>query len=290
MSSACALLRDRGRVVIVGDVQVDVPRAVGIRARGRHPLLALVRPGALRPRVRGARPRLSDRLRPLDRTAQHGRLSRAGGKRTDRCRGSHHGGSPSIGAARRMSGCSRERHSPLGMVLQYGPASTPLARAAPEPRRRRSRSPAEGERDRGRKLRAEDADPERARKAGFDARRDRERQGALGEGGRRPVRVCCERRAMTEAIARSRRGSRRDRDATRVACCPGRGGPTRRQGGVRREAAVPDHRGAGSAPSGRGRARGVRCSSASIDATRRWRLPCEITSGAAVRRSNCTTA
>ena len=51
-----------------------------LRQGARGPLLALVRPRPLRPDLRGGRGRLPDRLRPLDRAAQHGLLPGPGGR------------------------------------------------------------------------------------------------------------------------------------------------------------------------------------------------------------------
>ena len=69
--------------MIVGDVGLDLPRPL-LRPRARPAPLALLRPGPLRPRLRAARPRLPDRLRPLDRGAQHRVLPRADRQRQGR--------------------------------------------------------------------------------------------------------------------------------------------------------------------------------------------------------------
>ena len=57
-----------------------------LRQGAGRPLLALVRPRPLRPDLRGGRGRLPDRLRPLDRAAQHGLLPRPAGRGSARPR------------------------------------------------------------------------------------------------------------------------------------------------------------------------------------------------------------
>ena len=104
-----------------------------LREGARPACLALVRAGPLRPRVRGARPRLSDRLRPLDRAAQHERVSRprrleAGRRRVARSPSA----SPSSRRPRPTNGCVGAERSPLGIVLEYDPGPEP---GPPPPRR-----------------------------------------------------------------------------------------------------------------------------------------------------------
>ena len=102
---AAELCRDRGRVVVVGDVGMEVPRAAVLREGARAARVALVRSGPLRPGVRGARARLSGRLRALDRAAEHGRVSRAGRVRAGRrSKRSSTSASPSTRRRRRTNG------------------------------------------------------------------------------------------------------------------------------------------------------------------------------------------
>ena len=78
------MCRKRGRIVLVG---VDRPRAVArrlLREGADLPGLLLLRPGPLRPELRGEGPRLSGRLRALDRAAQLRGGARHDGRRPPR--------------------------------------------------------------------------------------------------------------------------------------------------------------------------------------------------------------
>ena len=68
------IARDRGTVVVVGDVGMRLPRHPLLREGAHAQALALLRPRPLRPVVRGDGRRLPARLRALDRAAQHGRV------------------------------------------------------------------------------------------------------------------------------------------------------------------------------------------------------------------------
>ena len=71
---AAHLARDRARVVLVGDVALDIPRARYYEKELEIRLSRSYRTRPLRPRVRGARPRLPDRIRALDGAPKHGRV------------------------------------------------------------------------------------------------------------------------------------------------------------------------------------------------------------------------
>ena len=132
---AATLLRDRGRVVVVGDVHVEVPRGPVLRARDRDPLSR-----APTGRV-GTTASTRNEASTIQSATSGGpsnatwRVPRSGGDRTNRRRGSHPGADAGRATQRRpMSAARRRTLSPLGIVLEYGPTELHLPRRASGPR------------------------------------------------------------------------------------------------------------------------------------------------------------
>ena len=189
---AVRLLRDRGRVVIVGDVKVDIPRAVGY---GREVDIRFSRSYGPGRYDREYEERGLDYpigyVRWTERRNMAAFLELVASGRIDVDALVHE----RIAVDHAPDAYDRllsAKASPLGVVLQYGAQEYgPVAERPPSP----VRTPGpigrrhHGERDRGGQLRAEGADPGAAQ-GRLCARRNRECQGALSEDRRRPVRVC----------------------------------------------------------------------------------------------------
>ena len=137
---AAELARDRARDRRHRQVQARPALDRLLREGARRPVLPLLRARPLRPELRGARHRLSDRLRPLDRAPQHGMRARPAGRGTAQFRRDHQ----RRGAVRRR-GRGRTRRSTAASCRAsawcssyplQGSAVEAVATAPPAPARR----------------------------------------------------------------------------------------------------------------------------------------------------------
>ena len=139
------MCRKRGRIVLVGVTGLELSRADFYEKELTLPGLLLLRPGPLRPELRGEGPGLSRRLRALDRAAQlRGRARHDGRRRAGR-------GAAGLAPLRDRRGRARPTtvlggsEPSLGILLEY-PGPMPMARPRGCERRTVTLPPAAGDR------------------------------------------------------------------------------------------------------------------------------------------------